>query len=475
MTTDVTTPRPEYNDQLKDVIRNRAAVGGEREVKKATTEFLPPLASMCCTVINDPDNESQQITYSQKITTQGQAKYNKYISNAFFYGASGRTVDGLVGLIFSKPATVELSPQIEYLDDNADGKGTNLRAVAKTACNEAFITPRSGFLVDFPNVNQRFSALNAERMNLRPKILHYKFESIINWHFEVVNNVQKLVLLVLKEPVSIRTGFQIENKYQYRVLELIEGIYAQSVYNDSGALTTEPSPVLVNGNPSDEIPFYFVEVGAEGKSIINDLVDTNLHHYRSSADYGAFLHISSFPIFTETGAAQGANNAVGPGVKWNNPNPEATFGVLQVDGNADSHRLALKDDEERMAALGAEQLKPRVSGVESAEAKSLDQVAQNSTTADVAITVSNELTKAINFCARWRGAAEDIVYMLNIDYNPTGLSPQALTALIAVWQNGGISYETFYENLQKGEIARNGITSDEERALVAENPEDRVE
>ena len=469
MTTDVKQARPEYADQLKDVTRNRAAVAGERAVKAGKTEFLPPLASMCCTVSYNEDTESQSISYSTTITAQGLAKYDKYISNAFFYGATGRTVDGLVGLIFSKPATYELNSQIDYLEDNSDGKGTNLRALAKAACNEAFITPRSGFLVDFPNVQQRVSRLTAEQQNLRPKILHYKFESIINWHFEVVNNVQKLVLLVLKEPVSVRNGFEIKNEYQYRVLELIDNVYTQAVYNDSGELVTPPLPVSVNGNNADEIPFYFVEVGAEGKSIINDLVDTNLHHYRVSADYGGKLHHSSFIIYTETGAQSGSNAIIGNGVKWNNSQADATFGILQPDGNADSHRLALKDDEERMAALGAEQLKPRASGAESAEAKSLDQVAQNSTTADVAITVSNELTKAINFCARWLGAAEDIEYKLNTDYNPTGLDAQKLTALVAAWQGGAISYDTFYENLQKGEIARTGINSEEEQGLLTDN------
>ena len=61
---------------------------------------------------------------------------------------------------------------------------------------------------------------------------------------------------------------------------------------------------------------------------------------------------------------------IGNAVKWNGGD-DASFGVLQPDGNADSHRIALQDTEQRMAALGAEMLKPRVSGAESAEAKSL--------------------------------------------------------------------------------------------------------
>ena len=121
-----------------------------------------------------------------------------------------------------------------------------------------------------------------------------------------------------------------------------------------------------------------------------------------------------------------------------------------------------------MASLGAEMLKPRTSGAESAEAKSLDKVAQNSTTANVAITVSGAITKALNFASKWMGGKENAVFMLNTDYNPTGLTGQDLTALIAAWQSQGISYETFYENLQKGEIANPDRTVEDEQKLITD-------
>ena len=223
---------------------------------------------------------------------------------------------------------------------------------------------------------------------------------------------------------------------------------------------------MINSNTSNEIPFYFIEVGAEKKAVINDLVDMNFHHYQVSADYNSKNHFSSFIIWYETGAQSGQNMLMGNGVKWSNNQTDATFGILQPDGNADALRISLQDDEQRMAALGAEALKPRQSGAESAEAKSLDQVAQNSTTANVAITVSEALTKAINFASRWMGGLEDAVYQLNTDYNPTGMNAQSLTAMVAAFQGGAISYDTLYENLQRGEIASTERTAQDERKLI---------
>ena len=464
--TQITEPRKEYTRYLPDVVRNRAAVAGEREVKRAGITFLPPLASMCCDTSYDDQNGMTVINQTAGLTIEGQAAYNKYKALASFYGATGRTVDGLVGLIFSKEAVCELPSIVDYLKTNADSKGSSLRSLAKTAATEAFIAPRSGVLVARPSTPRGASQLDVEMSNLRPKILHYKYESIINWDYEVINNVEKLSLVILKEQVTKRKGYSVECEDQYRVLELIEGVYHQSLYNDGGALTEEVLPVIINGNLSNEIPFYFIEVGAENKSVLNDLVDMNFHHYQVSADYNSKNHFSSFIIWYETGAQQGQNMLMGNGVKWSNNSSDATFGILQPDGNSDALRISLQDDEQRMAALGAEALKPRQSGAESAEAKSLDQVAQNSTTANVAITVSEALSKAINFAVMWMGSSEEATYSLNTDYNPTGMNAQDLTALLSAWQSSAISYETFYENLKRGEIASTERTADEEKAMI---------
>ena len=463
--TTVTEPRIEYTDQLIDVQRNRAAVAGERSVKRGGVKFLPPLASMCCSITYD-ENGEQQFRQSITLTKEGQAAYTKYIALASFYGATGRTVDGLVGLIFSKNPVQELPPIIEYLNENADSKGNSLRDLAKQAATEAMISPRSGILVARPSTPEGSSIADVEAQNLRPKLLSYKFEDIINWDYEVINNVEKLSLVVLCELTTKRDGFKVDVEKQYRVLELIEGVYHQSLYNDAGAQIEGVLPVTINGSNSDIIPFYFVEVGAEGKSIINDLVDMNFHHYQVSADYNSKNHFSSFTIYYETGADSSQNMLMGNGVKWSNRSSDATFGILQPDGNADALRISLQDDEQRMAALGAEALKPRSSGAESAEAKSLDQVAQNSTTADVAITISEALTKALNFASMWMGSTEEAVYQLNTDYNPTGMSGQDLTAMVSAYQGGAISYDTLYENLQRGEIASVERTADEERAMI---------
>jgi hypothetical protein len=232
-------------------------------------------------------------------------------------------------------------------------------------------------------------------------------------------------------------------------------------------VVVEAEVILVDGKPSREIPFFFINVGAENKSVINDLVDANLNHYRFFADYAAKEHASAFPVFYETGTTgDDVNILIGPGAKWSSMNEAAQFGVLQTESDGGSMRTYLLDMQERMATLGAEMLKTRIAAAESAEAKTLDQVAQNSTTATVAINVSEAIQNALNFASRWLGGTEDAIYSLNTDYNPARLSGQDLTALVGAWQGGAISYDTFYTNLQEGEVASSERTADQEQSLI---------
>jgi hypothetical protein len=459
-------PRAEYTLQLPDVVRNRAAAAGEREVKRQRTTFLPPLASMCCSVSTNEDGE-QVYNQHPELTLEGTAAYNKMLSQASFYGATGMTLEGLIGLIFAKKAVQEIPASIEFMNDNVDGRGGSLRDLAKKTVREILLTPRSGILVARPSTVNGTSKLEVERQNLRPKLMHYRFEDIITWDYGVINNVEKLSFIVLREVVTVRTEFKIENEYQYRVLELIDNVYHQSVLGDGGGVITPAMPVMVNGNKVDTIPFYLDDKGLEGKPALNELVDMNFHHYQVSADYNSKNHFSSFVIWYETGGGSSRQNMMmGNGVKWSNENESATFGVLQADGNADALRISLQDDEQRMAALGAEALRPRGSGVESAEAKSLDKVAQNSTTADAAITASEMIVKALNFASLWMGGTEDAVYTLNTDYNPAGMSAQDQLALFTQYQGQGISFQTYYENLQRGEVGNVERTWEDEKALI---------
>jgi hypothetical protein len=67
-----------------------------------------------------------------------------------------------------------------------------------------------------------------------------------------------------------------------------------------------------------------------------------------------------------------------------------------------------------------------------------------------------------------------VIVRPNLSFLDATLSPQDAQALMAVWQGGGISFETFYENLQRGELASAERTADGELGLIAKD-QDRAD
>jgi hypothetical protein len=57
---------------------------------------------------------------------EADARYKQYIQRAAYFNATGRTLNGLIGLAFGKWPEIELSSAIDYLQDNVDGASVSL-------------------------------------------------------------------------------------------------------------------------------------------------------------------------------------------------------------------------------------------------------------------------------------------------------------------------------------------------------------
>jgi len=93
-------------------------------------------------------------------------------------------------------------------------------------------------------------------------------------------------------------------------------------------------------------------------------------------------------------------------------------------------------------------------------------------------TVSQGITAALQTHAWWAGFTEQdtdeaIVFELNRDIVARTMDPQLLQVLMNALLQDTISQETFYWNLQQGEVARPGIDFDEEQALIEIQREQR--
>jgi hypothetical protein len=448
----VTTVHRGYAERCIQWTRCRDAVEGSDAIKKKRETYLPKL--------------------SEKMK---EADYQAYLKRASWYGASGRTVQGLLGAIMRKPPKVEAPEQLQThcLDVTLTGKP--LPIFAKDVTGEVLTTGRAALLVDLPSDG---------RPTARPYWVRYSAEQVLNWRTIMTNGQTRLSLVVLREDYDeIKDRFETAPAEQYRVLFLDEsGHYQVELYRrDPSVNRATADPVLVEtivptvrGARLPYIPFVFIgplslDPGPDKPPLL-DLFDVNISHYGNSADLEHGLHYTALPTPYVTGVAKDTALRIGSSTAWAIPAENARVGMLEFGGSGlGAIREQMQNKEKLMAVLGARLLEEQKMGVEAAEAILLRGNGEQSVLQSIAATISLAFTQALKWHAAWTGmaAVDTLSVMLNTDFFAMAMTSADLTALVASWQQGAISYDTLYYNLQKGEIARPGVDVDTERDLIA--------
>src|SRR5262249_55922806 len=151
---------------------------------------------------------------------------------------------------------------------------------------------------------------------------------------------------------------------------------------------------------------------------------------------------------------------------------QAKVGLLEFHGHGlQPHVTALETDIKNMAALGARLLEGAPVVQETATAVGLRLEGAESPMQGLVKTGSQALSQAVQIHAWWAGMTEvvpdrAIHVMLNSDLLPTLANPNLLQALMEMLLKQTISYETFYYNLQRQEVARPLVSVTDEQALI---------
>lgn len=423
--------------------------------------------------------------YLPKLAEQTAEEYKAYKCRALYYNATGRTVDGLSGLIFRRPPTFDIPPKIDFIEDDADTAGTPLMAFCEKAVDELITTGRFGLLADFPPVpaDQVRTVADEAASGARAYMTMFRPEAIINWRFERLNNRQTLTLVVIEEKhEEQKDEYTTECVDQLRALRLVNGQYLIEIHRKvklaagglgEWALVETIIPQMA-GKPVNFIPFLFcgpMGINSFEKPPILDLANTNLSHYMSTADYEHGLHFTGLPTPVITGHAfdKGETFALGSTQVRGFPNPDAKASFLEFAGTGlGALSTRLEEKEAMMASQGARMLAAEKRAAEAAETAAIHRSGENSVLASLANAAAAAISKAINWCVLWSGATGEASVELNTDYMPAGMTAQEVTSLVSAWQAGAISHETLYDNLQRGEIARQGVSFEDESAKIEE-------
>lgn len=432
---------------------------GEDKVKSRKYRYLPDPS---------PANEDDDVK---------KTRYDDYILRASYYNTVKRTAKGLMGMVFAKYPLITLNPQLEYLETNVDGSGASIAQHARQTIKALLLKGRCGLLVNYPTTEGSKTLAETKALNLKPQIVFYEPESIINWRTTAINNEIKLSLVVIRESfIAEDDGFEVKSGERILVLRLEDGVAtAEAYHKEMGGWISQGKGILqdANGVSFDTIPFTFVGSDDNSPTIddspLYDIASISLSHFRNSADYEEGNFIAGQPSLFVTGIPDtiATNNETGEVVSWLDVNPirlgsrnanllpaNSTATLLQAQANATNFE-AMTHKEQQMVALGAKLLETN-GAVKTATEANADIVDSVSILSVIANNASDAYTKCFEWCCRYVGVEPDSknnVITLNTDYTTNKMTAQDLQAIMALWQAGAMGFEELRNVLIANEIA----------------------
>jgi len=409
-------------------------------------------------------------TYLPKPVAMTDQEYLDYILRAEYVNFTGRTAESLHGAMFDG-VTFTPTNDSGFIDliENVDKVGASLIDFTRSITRDVLPAPYGGILVDCPAAKEGTSQAEAKRLNITAYLKYYPAESYTNKGYEIINNKAVLTRVVLKEAYEVpnsKDEFTPTQEIRYRVLRLTDNKYTQQVYTKadgkwSGGEIITPE---MNSKPLDFIPFYPILGNQPEKSILLDLANANLGHYRGSADLENILHLTCaptgwsnlpIPIDKETGKPEtfiyGGRTMVRLGDK------EGRLDFLEPSGSSIAHKMRNQEAKEnRMKTLGAKLLDtPRQ---ETATSTRINAAAANSVLGNLADEISESVTNAMRAAAEWRGIdASKWEFHLQNKYDTDKIEMQRL-ALEKI-DDGVMSKVRYLEKFE-------GMTEEEAKAEV---------
>lgn len=454
---------------------------GEETIKKKGETYLPK-----------PETNTDP--------TKNQYQFEKYKLRAVFFPVTGRTLEGLIGQVFSKEIATELPPSLEFLEQDVDGAGTTLEQQAKSTLESTLKHGRGGLLSDFPRVEEGTVVTEAdiEAGKFRARVLLYQPAQIINWREQVTGGQTRLSLLVLKEEKDVSEDkFEIKCEPRWRVYEVNEeGVVEVSIWKLQGKeaggggsapvagkneYELEVEPFLLrdgNQNYLTEIPFTFVGSTNNDSTVdeppLYPLACLNVAHYRNSADYEQSLFIAGQPTPVFAGLTDDwVKNHIKGQVMLGSQNAVVlpvggTAELLQAEANT-MPMEGMKHKEEQMKAIGAKLIEPGTVQQTATETE-IEATSEASILSSVAKNVSAAYKAAFHFCSKFREEVEKdlITVQLNSEFQSLGLNAQERQEVVAAWQAGILSRSEVREVYRKKGIA---TLSDADAKTEIENDE----
>lgn len=422
----------------------------------------------------------------------------------------GRTLSAAVGMLFAKPPQITWNggeAEIQKHWDNIDGAGTAGHVLAKRFAEAAVRDGLAVMLVDHPSppIDPETGrpvvvhAGNEQALNLRPTWAMYGRAAVVNWRTAKIDNEIVLTMIVLHEPAEVEEGvYGTKAVDRYRVLRLTEGIATWSVYEkkESGAekeqFELKEAGFYRNktGQVAPRLPVSIAYAGRTDAPLtaaipLLGVAWANLSHWRTATNMAFYEALCAFPQPTvegEIASELGPGGNVVPGRVKVGPmtivkvQAGGSFKWTELTGSSlERLEQSLKRKVDEMGQMGISFLTPEKRAAETAEARRLDAVAENSTLATAAQGIEDAMNMAHVYHAWYLGIDKDQAPELSLsrDFESTTMDAQTMAVYVAAIREAGLPVRLLLDAWQQGGRIPQEVDLDELELEMIANAEAR--
>lgn len=461
----IETVHPLYTQHLQDWELMDDSFHGERRVKDKSYKYLPAT----------PGQVLDGLQNNQK----GRKNYMAYKMRARYPECVSEAVVALLGVMHSKPATVELPDKMADLMDKATIKGESLQMLLRRINEHQLTSGRLGLLADIEDGAQ---------VGTLPYIALYKATDVVNWD-DTQKDIQernRLNLVVLNESRYERVNLEWQFKRRYRALLLGElspdddsEVYNMAVLGEDMSLTINSADTIVpsiSGNIMTDIPFVIINsrdiVAEPDDPPLLGLANLAMTIYRADADYRGALFMQGQDTLVIIGGGEGDEIRAGAGAHIDVPQGGDAKYIGTDSKGLKEMRESLNNDKREAAESGGKLLDTRAGNAESGEALKIRVGARTASLNQIALSGAEGLQTILRLIATWCACdPEQVIVTPNLDFTDASVEGRTLVDWMAAKSLGlPLSKESIHRKLQEKDFTEMEF-EDEMAAIEDEGPE----
>jgi len=417
----------------------------------------------------------------QDESDQNKTRNSQYKERAVFSRIAGRTVNRMIGLVFSKYPTLSIPTELDYIRNNIDGAGASIYQQSQATLKSVVSKGRAGLLVEYPIATEEISRADLIEKGYYATIQRFEPQQILNWTMLKRGADMALGQVVLKD-IVIQNGETIGILRELSLQPVNENgeyVYVSRLWqyiDDEWKVVLESIPLDGYGMAWTEIPFMFVGSETNQPRVddppVYDLCRGNICHYRLHADYMDSVHFVGQPQGYVSGI-EDVKGFVDEMKKDGWYSGSRKFAILPQGGNLAFASVppntmvkeAMDSMRDTLMGMGAFYITPG-NAVKTATQAEGEQEEQHSILSLAASDVSEAYTKCLMWMCRYMkidtiGEDDTPIYDLRRDFIRATAEPQLIQTLWQITMQGGIPKSDFWQNMRKLEII-DGEKSDED-------------